>query len=345
MAAMMLNQHSTTGFYKAPVCKGLIGTMFLTCTAIHVPMMTHLRQYLSCQIPQILSSAQIWRLLFNRLTFLHTKDILCSVLVIYCFRIFERRMGSKRFSSYLLGTCTIATILEICTVLVLARFNIDYHSGGYLPSGLYGFLFPLFVNYYLDIPRITMSNFLGMSVTGKTITYLLGLQIASTSPATVVSALCGIIAGLIYRANLFKVQRVLRVPDVVARCCDKALGWAFNSNEPKQQHMGATLDIQRQEQAELWEQQYLYSRAQDFRQVRGQGYTDRLIDDLPADNGLMSYIFRNRRRQGDGSMDVEPSNENIQILVDMGFDRSQAVEALRTASNDLETATSILLRQ
>jgi hypothetical protein len=109
--------------------------------------------------------------------------------------------------------------------------------------------------------------------------------------------------------------------------------------------MGATLDIQRQEQAELWEQQYLYSRAQDFRQARGQGYTDRLIDDIPGDNGLMGYLFRNRGRQGGGHVDVEPSSDNIQILVDMGFDRAQAVEALRTASNDLETATSILLRQ
>ena len=163
-----------------------------------------------------------------------------------------------------------------------------------------------------------------------------------------------------------KVQKWLRFPDIVARICDKALGWAFYSNEPKvscligkegnllacvmltlifqlqQQQMGATLDIQRQEQAELWEQQYMYNRAQDFRQNRGQGYYDRIVDDTPPAAGLMNYLFRGGRGQQNGSM--EPTPDNIQILVDMGFDRTQAIEALRTASNDLETATSILLR-
>lgn len=71
---------------KAPVCKGLLGCMFLTCTAIHVPMIAHLRQYLACQIPQVLISGHIWRLLFNRLTYIHTKDLICSALVIYYFR-------------------------------------------------------------------------------------------------------------------------------------------------------------------------------------------------------------------------------------------------------------------
>ena len=40
----------------------------------------------------------------------------------------------------------------------------------------------------------------------------------------------------------------------------------------------------------------------------------------------------------------EPSEANITLLVDMGFPRQQAVEALREAHNDLSTATSILLR-
>ena len=40
----------------------------------------------------------------------------------------------------------------------------------------------------------------------------------------------------------------------------------------------------------------------------------------------------------------EPTEANITLLVDMGFPRQRAVEALREAHNDLSTATAILLR-
>lgn len=107
--------------------------------------------------------------------------------------------------------------------------------------------------------------------------------------------------------------------------------------------MGATLELQRQDQTDLLEQQYYYNRSQEFRQQRGQGYSERLVDDggMNAD-GILGYFMRPRQRPVGNT---EPSQENIQILVDMGFDHSRAVDALRSSSNDLETATSILLRQ
>ena len=40
----------------------------------------------------------------------------------------------------------------------------------------------------------------------------------------------------------------------------------------------------------------------------------------------------------------EPTEANITLLVDMGFPRQRAIEALREAHNDLSTATAILLR-
>jgi len=105
--------------------------------------------------------------------------------------------------------------------------------------------------------------------------------------------------------------------------------------------MGATLELQRQEQAELWEQQYFHNRSQDFRQLQGQGYAERLVEDQPQEDGLAGFFFR-RRANVDNE---DPSQENIRILVDMGFDQVRATEALRSCNNDLETATSILLRQ
>jgi len=109
--------------------------------------------------------------------------------------------------------------------------------------------------------------------------------------------------------------------------------------------MGATVELQRIEQAELLEQQYLYSRAQDFRQMRGQGYAQQLVDE-PGGGifGLLRRRGRGAEERGGGYVE-EPSPANVQILVDMGFDQSRARDALASSGNNLEAATSILLRQ
>lgn len=41
---------------------------------------------------------QLWSLLFGRLVCLDVKDSFCSALLIYNFRIFERRFGSRKFA-------------------------------------------------------------------------------------------------------------------------------------------------------------------------------------------------------------------------------------------------------
>ena len=43
-------------------------------------------------------------------------------------------------------------------------------------------------------------------------------------------------------------------------------------------------------------------------------------------------------------MTVEPSEENIRLLTDMGFSVDRATTALRQANNDLQLATTVLLR-
>lgn len=77
--ATYVSQYSTTGFCKffiivnyreffidlninkdrAPVSKGFMGALFVTCTAINVPLLSHLRQYLICQLPQAFTSGEV----------------------------------------------------------------------------------------------------------------------------------------------------------------------------------------------------------------------------------------------------------------------------------------------
>lgn len=349
--AAILSQYSTTGFYKAPVSKGLMGTMFLTCTAMNMPLLAHMRKYLLCKLPDIFKEGEIWRLLTSRITFLDTKDLVCGALLIYYFRIFERRYGSHKFASCLLATCTIATIMETSAILVLQQLEIDLHSGGYLPPGPYGLIFPLFVSFFFDVPRVAQTHILGIPVTGKTLTYLLGLQVCSTSVATAISGLCGIVAGLMYRYNILYLRRWFLVPRWFAKLSSVSFGWILRSGAPQEGAIGATLEIQRAQQLEMLEQQVLLSRARDVRRQQGQGFAETLVGPenyWPNENGtIFGGFLRNRRHNAVDTEEnnVQPSEEQVQTLMEMGFERARVLSALRSANNDIHSATNILLHE
>ncbi|XP_063242166.1 ubiquitin-associated domain-containing protein 2-like isoform X2 [Bacillus rossius redtenbacheri] len=329
-----------------------MGCMFLTCTAINMPMLAYLRRFLVCKLPDIFREREIWRLLTSRLTFLDTKDLVCGALLIYYFRVFERRYGSHKFASYLLATCTVATLLETAVILALQQFDVDLHSGGYLPPGPYGLIFPLFVSFFFDIPRVAHTYVLGIPVTGKTLTYLVGLQVCSTSVAAVISGLCGIVAGLMYRHNVLWLGRWLAVPRWLARLSGATLGRVLSSGAPQEGSIGATLEIQRAQQLEVLEQQVLLSRARDMRRQQGQGFAETLVGPdnyWPNENGSIFGGFLRNRRQTGGRNNVEasvqPSEEQVQTLVEMGFERTRVLSALRNADNDIISATNLLLHE
>jgi len=192
--ASAVSQYSTTGFYRAPVSKGLMGVLFITCTAINVPFLSHLRQYLVCRLPDAVLGGEVWRLLSARAAFLETKDLICGALLVYSFRVFERRFGSRKFASHLLATTLMSLVLETALVTLIKSSQWGLHHSGYLPPGPYGLIFPLFVPYLFNIPRITRTHVLGIPITGKTLTYLVGLQMCSTSIPIAITSLCSIVS-------------------------------------------------------------------------------------------------------------------------------------------------------
>ena len=44
---------------NAPVSKGLMGCMFLTCTALNVPLFAHMKKYLICKLPEVLLKGEV----------------------------------------------------------------------------------------------------------------------------------------------------------------------------------------------------------------------------------------------------------------------------------------------
>lgn len=77
------------------------------------------------------------------------------------------------------------------------------------------------------------------------------------------------IAGIFYRYNILYVQQVPWVPGWLARGASATLARLLASPPPPEGPAGATLELQRQEQIEMWEQQMMMNRAREMRNRPG----------------------------------------------------------------------------
>jgi len=235
----------------------------------------------------------------------------------------------------------MVSFLELGSLFCMREFmdiSIDF-----LPSGPFFVFMPLLVNYFLDIPNANTTRFLGFPVTGKTLTYIMAFQLASTSRGSMVSAFCCLISGVITRCNFLGITENFKIPKSWSNLVHSTFGWLLESEGPHegQYEMGATLEIQRQQQAELYEQQMLLNMA-----------TQRIPN--------FATLPRNPRDQngiiGGGAVNRQPAMErnppatvaddaSVEMLVEMGFNRASAIRALQRSNNDIPTATNMLLSE
>ncbi|KAJ8256082.1 hypothetical protein COCON_G00199460 [Conger conger] len=256
----MFTTTGSRGLYKAPVTKGLL----IVPSAVAVLFTVILSQYQGLflnNLQAVRRDYQVWRLVSGRLVYLDLKDTFCSCLLIYNFRIFERRYGSRKFASFLFGTWVLSALVDL--LLTEALKHVLQLSVEILPSGPLGPVFALFVPFYSSIPRVQVTQVLGqVSITNKTLVYIVGLQLLTSTPLMWISCLSGLVSGLLYHCDMLRVQAVLFIPRWMARCSSYLLQPLLSGAEPARDSalgMGATLDIQRQQQQDLLEQQLLQS--------------------------------------------------------------------------------------
>jgi len=319
-----MNQHSTSGFYKASVSKFVLGSLTVSHIALNIGALSNLQKYLVCKIPDSMNKGDWWRLFASKISFLETKDAIFCLVLIYYFRIFERRLGSRKFASHLIAMAVLSGLIEYLMTSLFLMFNTKAISG-ILSTGPYGIVLPWFVFYMSDIPSLNSTSVFGFTMSNKIMTYLLGLQVALGSSQNFIMAMSALVAGIIVKTNALWVQNVLAVPKWLSKSSHMLLGWIIDSSQPEQGAIGATLDIQRSQQMEALEQYQIQQQTRmNARRLPNQAFRQR-IPQRPA-------------------VAPEPTEANITLLGDMGFPRQQAIDALREAHNDLSTATSILLR-
>ncbi|XP_059129162.1 ubiquitin-associated domain-containing protein 2 isoform X2 [Peromyscus eremicus] len=328
----MFTSTGSSGLYKAPLSKSLLlvpSALSLLLTLL----LPHCQKPFAYDLHAVKNDFQVWRLICGRIVCLDLKDTFCSSLLIYNFRIFERRYGSRKFASFLLGSWVLSALFDLILVEAV-QYLIGVTVANNLPSGFLAPVFALFVPFYRSIPRVQVAQILGpLSITNKTLIYILGLQIA----------------GMCYDCQVFQVHQVLRIPGSMAQFFSWALEPVFSSSEPTSEArvgMGATVDIQRQQRVEQLDRQLMLSQYAHVRRQRqqqgGMINWNRLFPPLRQRRNI-NYQDGPRSEQR-ASPPLEVSEEQVARLMEMGFSRGDALEALRASNNDLNVATNFLLQ-
>ncbi|KAG8586428.1 hypothetical protein GDO81_005367 [Engystomops pustulosus] len=170
----MIASTGSSGLYKAPFSKGLL--LLPSALSILLAFLFQPQQsFFVYNLQAIKENFQVWNLIFGRLICLDLKDTFCSSLLIYNFRTLERRFGSRKFTSYLLGTWILSALFDILLVEAVEVFTGITLST--LPSGFLSPVFALFVPFYCSVPRVSLAHIFGwFPITNKTLVYIVGLQ-------------------------------------------------------------------------------------------------------------------------------------------------------------------------
>ncbi|ERE91627.1 ubiquitin-associated domain-containing protein 2 [Cricetulus griseus] len=123
---------------KAPLSKSLL-LVPSALSLLLALLLPHCQKFFAYDLHAVKNDFQIWRLVCGRIICLDLKDTFCSSLLIYNFRIFERRYGSRKFASFLLGSWVLSALFDLILVeAVQYSFGITVASN--LPSGFFAII-------------------------------------------------------------------------------------------------------------------------------------------------------------------------------------------------------------
>ncbi|XP_078446775.1 ubiquitin-associated (UBA) protein [Wolffia australiana] len=198
----------TSGFHNAPFTRAVVFACAVTTVLFGVQGRS---STIGLSYQDVFKNFYLWKLFASILGFSSTPELVFGLCLLYYFRVFERQIGSNKYSVFAIFSVTVSSLFQIITLSVLKDPNLST-----LASGPYGVIFASFVPFYFDIPVSSRFRIFGVQLTDKSFVYLAGAQLLLFSwKHSLLPGLCGIIAGAIYRFNLFGIRRI-KFPKSVA---------------------------------------------------------------------------------------------------------------------------------
>lgn len=144
-------------------------------------------------------------------SFSSTPELMFGLFLLYYFRVFERQIGSNKYSVFILFSIITSLLFEVLAISLLKD-----PAANLVTSGPYGLLFASFVPFFFDIPVSTRFRVFGVRFSDKSFIYLAGLQLLLSSwRRSILPGICGIFAGSLYRLNVFGIRKA-KFPEFIS---------------------------------------------------------------------------------------------------------------------------------
>ncbi|KAI9476478.1 MAG: hypothetical protein EXX96DRAFT_577313 [Benjaminiella poitrasii] len=329
------------GFYNVPVTKFMV-ILLSSCSIL--ASILNIKQYFHLQItPHISEHHQVWRLITSHLAFGNSSDVFFGLVLLYTFRVIERQYGCAKYSAFIFISVLISSLLELGALMIGAQFGLKN-----IPGGPYALIFSILYQYYRIIPITYRFRVFGVVMTNKLFLYILALQMAlSQSFATIIPAICGILAGVLYRTDVINIKR-WRFPIVLQRIVVKFIKPFFVS--PPIARSATATPTQRPFVAGIGSMENIMSNGlrNNRRTTNSTGSSTRSETPSATVEGASSvreYFDTITGRDVAGSDLEPPSPEYTRILMTMFPDhpRETITRALSSAHNNLNRAVEIML--
>jgi len=213
-------------FENAPVSKGLM--LWLAVASVFAGIFD-IKYYLHLQlVPHISTHHQYWRLLTHHLACQSFSALFVTELLIYNVGVhIERFFGSIKFASFITVSTLVATTSEFASLLLLNNLGLNT-----IPASPIAPIFSVLYQFSRIVPATYHFRIFGVVFNNKSFTYLLAAQLAfSAAPGSLVSAIIGVFAGQLYRADLFNLK-TYQLPPWLIRLSSNVAPYVIGSTRP-----------------------------------------------------------------------------------------------------------------
>ncbi len=282
-------------------------------------------------------NGEVNRLITSSTAFENYTQLVVSIILIYMCRVFERHFGSRKFGAFIFFSWVLAIVLSVAIAVTIESTGI---LGVYVfASGPYFLVYSLLYLFHKSIPKLTPSQytFLGLGISEKTWTYLLGAQLMlNAGVRSLIPSLVGLLVGFIYQSNHLNIQS-WRLPVFVEKVFQLIFFFlpsgsgtpiATSTNGGTLAPSASSGRVTRSSAAAAASAEQSNPREGRQRQPSWSEATQSRLHDY---GGLGDAI-------------QPPTEEQIKIITDLGFDRAKAIHALEQSNNNVEHAANLLIR-
>ncbi|KAK9725998.1 hypothetical protein RND81_05G183200 [Saponaria officinalis] len=196
-----------SGFNNAPVTKAIVISSALFTIFFGFQGRS---KKLGLSYQDVFEKPKFWKIVVSMYAFMSTPELMFGLFLLYYFRVFERQIGSNKYSVFILFSFFV-TFLQESVILALLK---DPKST--ITAGPYSLIFSSFVPFFFDIPATTRFRVFGLQFSDKSFIYLAGLQLLLSSwKRSILPGICGVTAGFLYRMNIFYIRKA-KLPDFIS---------------------------------------------------------------------------------------------------------------------------------